>query len=138
VEATGDLLPDEKVERLVAARGQGRLAMVGDGLNDAPVLAAADVGVALGSASDLAKRSGNVRLVADRLDRVPLLFALARDARRRIRWNLAFAFGFNTAGIGLAVAGTLTPIFAAVAMVLSSLIVVRISSRAGGLSLPPP
>lgn len=131
VPARGALLPGEKVERLTEARTSGRVAMVGDGLNDAPVLAAADVGIALGSASDLAKRSGNVRLLSDRLDRIPLVFAIARDARRRIRANLLWAFSFNSAGIALAAFGWLTPIFAAAAMVLSSLVVVRISSRAG-------
>lgn len=132
VDGEGALLPDDKVERLEKARQDGTVvAMVGDGLNDSPVLAAADVGIAVASASDLAKSSGNVRLISDRLDRIPRLTVLARDVRRRIRANLAFAFGFNTVGIGLAASGLLSPLFAAVAMVVSSLAVVRISSRAG-------
>ena len=134
ITAESELLPDDKVQRLLAARAAGaRSAMVGDGINDAPVLAAADLGVALGSASDLAKRSGNVRLTSDRLERVPELLRIARDVRRRIRTNLIWAFGFNSVGIALAAAGLLTPVFAAAAMVLSSLTVVRISSRAGRL-----
>ncbi|MEJ2084932.1 MAG: hypothetical protein P8Y44_04540, partial [Acidobacteriota bacterium] len=67
----------------------------------------------------------------DHLDRVPLVFALAKDVRRRIRANLLFAFGFNSIGIVLAAMGMLTPVFAAVAMVISSLIVVKVSSQAG-------
>ena len=132
LEAEGELLPADKVARARAARrGTMTVGMVGDGLNDAPVLAAADVGIAVGTASDLAARSGNVRLLCDRLDRIPLLVELARDVRLRIRANLAFAFTFNSIGIGLAVAGLLTPVFAALAMVVSSLAVVRVSSRAG-------
>ncbi len=134
VRATGELLPADKVEHLRGARTQGarRIAMVGDGLNDAPVLAAADVGIALGSASDLARRSGNVRLISDRLDRLPILFALARDTRRRIRTNLLWAFAFNSVGILLAAAGYLTPIIAAAAMAFSSsLVVIRIARGAG-------
>lgn len=133
----GGLLPAEKVARLTAARAAGAraVAMVGDGLNDAPVLAAADLGIALGSATDLAQRAGNVRLLGDHLDRVPRLLALARHARRTVRANLLWAFGYNTVGIVLAACGLLTPVFAAIAMVLSSLTVVRLSSRAG--RLPP-
>ena len=135
--ATGGLLPAAKAARLQRARRDGAaVAMVGDGINDAPVLAAADVGIAIGSASDLARRSGNVRLLSDRLERIPELLQLARDVRRRIRLNLGFAFTFNSIGIGLAAAGLLTPVFAALAMVASSLAVVKISSGAGGTSFP--
>ena len=132
VAAESELLPDDKVQRLLTARGAGaRLAMVGDGINDAPVLAAADVGIALGSASDLAQRSGNVRLLHDRLQGVPELLRIARDVRWRIRANLLWAFGFNSVGVALAASGWLTPVFAAAAMVLSSLTVIGISSGSG-------
>ncbi len=137
IAARGALLPADKVaclsdQRKLSRTSRGaRLAMVGDGLNDAPVLAAADLGIAVGSASDLARRCANVRLVEDRLDRLPILFEIARDCRRRIRRNLAFSFAFNSVGMGLAATGRLNPIFAAIAMVVSSLVVVRISSRAG-------
>jgi len=135
--AWGDLLPADKVAHLQGARKSGAsVAMVGDGMNDGPVLAAADLGMAMGSASGLARRSGNVRLLSDRLDRIPLLFAIARDTRRRILGNLLFAFAFNGGGIFLAATGRLTPIFSALAMVLSSLVVVRISTGAGQVGRP--
>ncbi len=136
VDAAGGLLPEDKVARVRARRHEsagGRTLAVGDGINDAPVLSAADVGVAIGSASDLASRSGNVRLVSDRLDRVVHLLAIAQHVRRRIRLNLSWSFGFNSLGIALAAAGKLTPAFAALAMVVSSLAVVTLSRGAGKL-----
>lgn len=134
VAAEGGLLPDDKVRRLQALRASGlRVAMVGDGLNDAPVMAAADLGIALGSATQVTQSAGNVRLTSDRLERIPHLIRLARHVRRRIVLNLSWAFGFNGVGIVLAAAGRLTPAFAAVAMILSSLIVIRLSMSAGRL-----
>lgn len=133
VSALGDLLPDDKVKEIARARVAGPVAMIGDGLNDVPVLSAADVGIAVGSASDLAQRSGNVRLTSDRLSTVPKLISLSRSVRQCIRLNLGLAFGFNSIGILLAASGLLTPVFAAVAMALSSLAVLKISSRAGRL-----
>ena len=131
-------LPHDKVHHLTALRTKGsQVAVVGDGVNDTLVLAAADVGISVGSASDLAARSGNVRLVTERLDGIPLFLEIARDVRRRIGLNLLFAFGFNSFGVALAVLGYLTPVIAALAMVLSSLAVVRISSGAGERASAP-
>jgi Cu2+-exporting ATPase len=135
--AAGGLLPQDKVAALREARLDGTpAAMVGDGINDAPVLAAADVGIAVGSAADLARNAGNVLLIADRLDRVPLILAIARHCKRRIRLNLVWAFAYNSVGIALAAAGRLDPIFAALAMLGSSLSVVLVSRGAGRVFLP--
>jgi P-type E1-E2 ATPase len=133
VPVTAGLLPEEKVAHLEALRaaGGGAVGMVGDGINDAPVLAAADVGFAIATAADLARRAGSVRLVHDRLDRIPLAVALARDAMRRVRLNLAWAFGYNAIGLTLAAQGRLTPIFAASTMIVSSLVIIAVSRGAG-------
>lgn len=133
------LLPADKLDHLLKAqqrigastRRHGRIAMVGDGINDGPVLAAADVGFALRCSTSLAQQAGNVRLLTDRLDRVPLTIRLARHAMRRVRLNLVWAFGYNTIGLALAAAGYLNPIFAASAMFISSMLIVTTSRRAG-------
>jgi cation transport ATPase len=88
----------------------------------------------MGSAADLARQAGNVHLIADRVDRLPLLLGISRHAMRRVRLNLGWAFGYNTIGITLAALGWLTPIFAASAMFVSGLVVVAISRGAGNVA----
>ena len=131
-----ELLPADKLAHVRAVRERGvavgPVGVVGDGINDAPVLAAADIGIAMGSATDLARQAGNVHLVADRLDRLPGFFADARGAVRRVRWSLAWAFAYNAIGIALAASGRLTPVFAAGAMAASSVAIVVFSQRPGG------
>ena len=112
------LTPPEKVTRLRSA-GPGTV-MVGDGLNDGPALAAADVGVAVAQATDVAQTAADAVLVNDRLEAVPALLVLARRTLRVVRQNLAWAFAYNAVGLSLAVAGKLHPLWAALAMVLSS------------------
>jgi Cu2+-exporting ATPase/Cu+-exporting ATPase len=128
-EVRAGLLPEEKVEAVRAGRKEGLVAMVGDGINDAPALSAADVGVALGCGTDLAREAADVNVIGDDLRAVPWVLDLARRTRGTIRGNLFWAFFYNVAGIGLAAAGKLNPILAAGAMVLSSLFVVHNSQR---------
>jgi Cu2+-exporting ATPase len=128
--ATG-LRPDEKLERVRAARGDGAVAMVGDGFNDAPALAAADVGIALATAPDLARVTADVVVLGGPAD-VAWLVAHARRVVRIARQGLRWAFAYNAVAVALAIAGRLDPLIAAVAMLASSLGVVANARRAAG------
>jgi Cu2+-exporting ATPase len=121
--------PDGKAETVRRLAATETVAMVGDGSNDAPALAAADLGIALDSGTKLATDAADAVVLDSDLDRLPAVFAVASGTRRRIRENLAWAFVYNGVAIPLALAGVLNPLFAALAMATSSLLVVANSAR---------
>lgn len=130
------MLPADKLLHLqkLNCDGCGHAAVIGDGINDGPVLAAADVGIAMANATDLARQAGNVSLLSETLDRIPMMLQVARHAMRRIHMNLFWAFGYNVVGLTLAAGGYLNPIFAASAMFVSSTLIVMTSSGAGRIT----
>ena len=131
-----ELLPADKVEILRSlSLGGSRTAMVGDGINDAPALAAADVGLAIGTGTDVAIEAAGVTLVHGNLNAAVDAVRLARAAFRKIRQNLFWAFFYNVVAIPLAILGLLHPLIAEAAMAASSVNVVLNSVRLRRLSL---
>lgn len=124
-----EVLPGDKAKIIKDLQAQNKMvAMVGDGVNDAPALATADIGIAIGSGSDVAKETGSIILIKNDVREVVLAIRLSRLTLRKIKQNLFWAFIYNTIGIPVAALGYLNPIIAAAAMALSSLSVIANSA----------
>ena len=125
-----EVLPDEKADVVRGLRAEGHVvAVIGDGVNDAPALATADLGLAVATGTDIAIDAADLILVRDDLTVAPDAIRLARATLRTIRGNLLWAFGYNLAALPLAALGLLNPLIAGATMALSSFFVVSNSLR---------
>jgi cation transport ATPase len=130
-DSRGGLRPEEKKQIVAQAAHSGgeEVCMVGDGVNDAAALAAAGIGVTLGSGTEFARSSSDITIMDGDLRKLPWMVDYGKRFLNVIRWNFFWVFLYNIIGIGLAVAGRIRPVHAALAMVLSSALVIANSSR---------